>query len=70
FRDFFRTRKPQHDRAYTMDKYLCEICGYIYDPEIGDPEFGIAPKTAFADLPDDWVCPDCGALADDFSIVE
>ena len=53
-----------------MDKYLCEICGYIYDPEIGDPEFGLAPKTAFADLPADWVCPDCGALADDFSIVE
>ena len=39
-----------------MDKYLCEPCGYIYDPAIGDPEGGIAPGTAFEDIPDDWVC--------------
>ena len=43
-----------------MDKYLCEPCGYIYDPAIGDPEGGIAPGTAFEDIPDDWVCPICG----------
>jgi rubredoxin len=40
-----------------MDKYECIACGYIYDPEIGDPTADIAPGTAFEDLPDDWVCP-------------
>ena len=42
-----------------MKKYVCEPCGYIYDPEIGDPDNGIAPGTAFEDIPDDWVCPIC-----------
>ena len=49
-----------------MDKYLCEPCGYIYDPAIGDPEGGIAPGTAFEDIPDDWVCPICGVGKDMF----
>lgn len=44
----------------TMKKYLCEPCGYIYDPELGDPDGGIEPGTAFEDIPDDWVCPICG----------
>lgn len=44
-----------------MTKYQCTICGYIYDPAKGDPDSGVAPGTAFADLPDDWTCPDCGA---------
>ncbi|ABC76945.1 ferric-chelate reductase / Rubredoxin [Syntrophus aciditrophicus SB] len=44
-----------------MEKYTCTICGYVYDPEQGDPESGIAPGTAFEDLPDDWTCPICGA---------
>ncbi len=43
-----------------MKKYLCTACGYIYDPEAGDPDAGVAPGTAFEDLPDDWVCPLCG----------
>ena len=43
-----------------MDKYLCTVCGYIYDPELGDPDAGIAPGTAFEDLPEDWFCPICG----------
>lgn len=43
-----------------MDKYFCNPCGYTYDPAKGDPEHGIAPGTAFTDLPDDWVCPICG----------
>ncbi|MCR5501798.1 MAG: rubredoxin [Lachnospiraceae bacterium] len=43
-----------------MDKYFCNPCGYTYDPAVGDPEHGIAPGTAFEDLPDDWVCPNCG----------
>ena len=44
-----------------MEKYVCGPCGYIYDPEVGDPDNGIAAGTAFADLPDDWTCPECGA---------
>ena len=44
----------------TMQKYFCNPCGYTYDPEKGDPEHGIAPGTAFEDLPDDWCCPLCG----------
>lgn len=50
----------------TMDKYLCEPCGYIYDPEAGDPDNGIAPGTAFEDIPDDWLCPVCGLGKDVF----
>jgi len=44
-----------------MEKWQCSICNYIYDPVIGDPSAGVAPGTAFEDLPDDWVCPECGA---------
>jgi len=44
-----------------MDKYVCDVCGYVYDPIAGDPDNGIAPGTKFEDLPDDWVCPICGA---------
>ena len=44
-----------------MEKYVCPICGYVYDPEVGDPDHGIPPGTAFEDLPDDWHCPYCGA---------
>ena len=47
-------------------KYLCEPCGYIYDPAEGDPDSGIEAGTAFEDIPDDWCCPVCGAGKDDF----
>lgn len=50
-----------------MKKYVCGVCGYVYDPEKGDPDNGIAPGTAFEDLPDDWVCPLCGVGKDEFS---
>ena len=53
-----------------MEKYICEPCGYEYDPEIGDTENGIEPGTAFEDLPDDWECPICGASKADFSPAE
>ncbi len=43
-----------------MDSYVCLVCGYEYDPLVGDPENGVEPGTAFEDLPDDWVCPVCG----------
>ncbi len=44
-----------------MDKWECTVCGYIYDPEAGDPTTDIKAGTPFADLPDGWTCPDCGA---------
>lgn len=48
------------------DKYVCVVCDWVYDPEVGDPEHGIAPGTAFEDIPDDWVCPICGVGKDQF----
>lgn len=53
-----------------MDKYECTVCGYIYDPDKGDPEHGINPGTPFDALPDDWVCPLCGAAKDMFEKAE
>ena len=50
-----------------MDKYVCDPCGWIYDPAEGDPDQGIEPGIAFTDLPEDWVCPVCGATQDLFS---
>jgi rubredoxin len=47
-------------------KFRCMVCGYIYDPDKGDPENGVEPGTAFDDLPDDWVCPVCGASQEQF----
>lgn len=49
-----------------MAKYRCIVCGYVYDPAIGDPDNGINPGTAFEDLPDAWVCPECGVGKDSF----
>lgn len=49
-----------------MQKYICVVCNYVYDPEAGMPEDGIAPGTAFADIPDEWECPDCGVSKEDF----
>jgi rubredoxin len=51
-----------------MDKYVCTVCGYVYDPQQGDPDNGIDPGTKFEDLPDDWDCPVCGASKDDFEV--
>ena len=53
-----------------MDKYECTVCGYVYDPEEGDPDNGIEPGASFEDLPDDWVCPVCGALKEQFEKVQ
>ena len=50
-------------------KYVCLLCGYTYDPEEGDAEFDIAPETAWEDLPDDFVCPICGAGKDMFKAI-
>jgi rubredoxin len=50
-----------------MKKYVCDVCGYIYDPAEGDPDGKISPGTPFEQLPADWVCPMCGASKDSFS---
>ncbi len=49
-----------------MDRYECQVCGYVYDPAVGDPDNGVAPGTPFESLPADWVCPVCGAAKDQF----
>lgn len=49
-----------------MDKYVCTVCGYIYNPEVGDPQSGVNPPTAFENLPEIWTCPSCGAVKDKF----
>lgn len=53
-----------------MKKYVCNICGYVYDPINGDPDSNIAPGTPFEKLPSDWVCPLCGVGKEDFSPVD
>lgn len=53
-----------------MKKYVCDVCGWVYDPAKGDPDNGVAAGTAFVDVPDDWVCPECGAGKDQFSVEE
>ena len=56
--------------ALKAPKYRCTVCGYIYDPELGDPDGGIKPGTPFEELPDDWVCPVCGASKSQFERIE
>jgi flavin reductase (DIM6/NTAB) family NADH-FMN oxidoreductase RutF/rubredoxin len=53
-----------------MAKYRCSVCGYVYDPEIGDTDGGVKPGTPFEEIPEDWVCPVCGAAKSDFEKVE
>lgn len=53
-----------------MDKYVCTVCGYVYDPEKGDPDNNVQPGTSFDKLPDDWVCPVCGADKSQFEVQE
>ena len=62
--------KKEHKKKEEekMDKYVCNVCGYVYDPEQGDPDNGIEPGTKFTDIPNDWVCPVCGAGKDAFEI--
>jgi len=60
----------KEEKVKKMAKYRCTVCGYIYDPEEGDPDGGIAPGTPFEEIPDDWVCPVCGAAKSDFEKVE
>jgi rubredoxin len=57
-------------RRNTMQKWICTACDYIYDPAVGDEDGGIAPGTAFEDIPEDWVCPVCGVDKEFFKIYE
>ena len=49
-----------------MRKFVCTMCGHVYDPEVGDPDSGIAPGTPYESLPEDWTCPVCGVGKEDF----
>ena len=51
-------------------KYLCLLCGYVYDEEAGAPDEGLEPGTRWEDIPDDWVCPECGAMKSEFEMIE
>ncbi|MDF5709002.1 MAG: rubredoxin [Nostoc sp. S4] len=53
-----------------MQKYICTVCGYLYDPQEGDEDSGISPGTPFEDIPNDWSCPTCGAQKSDFEPYE
>jgi rubredoxin len=55
---------------YRMKKYMCLICGHIYDEAYGDPDTGIPPGTKWEDVPPNWTCPDCGARKEDYELVE
>jgi rubredoxin len=59
-------RTIHQEQEDIMAKWECLGCGYIYDPQVGDPDSGIEPGTPFEDLPDDWVCPECGVDKDMF----
>ncbi len=54
----------------VMKKYICVVCGYVYDPAIGDEDNGVAPGTSFEDVPEDWLCPLCGVGKDQFEVEE
>lgn len=63
----FEDDKLITERSKNMKKYVCNVCGYIYNPEEGDPEGGVEPGTSFEELPDSWECPICGVGKDEFS---
>jgi len=82
YREFKKGKAPKNAPTYIDEnkakakpssektvKYYCPACGYVYDPEVGDPDSGIAPGTRFEDIPGDWVCPTCGTEKGDFVVV-
>lgn len=62
--------EERKETVSKMAKYKCSVCGYVYDPELGDPDGGIKPGTSFEEIPDDWVCPVCGASKDQFEKIQ
>lgn len=67
---FVRYKAETILKVMHMKKYICDVCNYVYDPEVGDPDNGIKPGTPFEKLPEDWVCPICGVGKEDFSLRE
>ena len=59
-------RAMTREKEETMQNYVCSVCGYVYDPEEGDPENGVEAGTPFSEVPEDWNCPVCGAEKEDF----
>jgi rubredoxin---NAD+ reductase len=64
-----RARACCYFLSMAFRTYVCGICGYVYDEAEGDPEGGLAPGTRFEDIPEDWVCPECGAAKTEFTLV-
>ena len=62
--------EEKKEAVTKMAKYRCTVCGYVYDPELGDPDGGIKPGTPFEEIPDDWVCPVCGVAKSEFERME
>ena len=62
--------EKKKEAKLEMTKYKCTVCGYIYDPNLGDPDGGIKPGTPFEEIPDDWECPVCGAAKDAFEKID
>jgi rubredoxin len=59
---------PQPEKEEKrMERYVCSVCGYVYDQAVGDPDGGIKKGVSFAELPDEWVCPICGTAKDQFN---
>jgi rubredoxin len=70
---FAGCEQVDHEQGKMVKEYktfMCTVCGFIYDEELGWPEDGIAPGTRWADVPDTWVCPECGATKEDFEMEE
>jgi rubredoxin len=63
-------RRVANGRAGVLKRYMCVICGFVYDEAAGLPEHGIPPGTRFEDLPLNWKCPECGAGKEDFEAIE
>ena len=61
---------PPGNNEIPMKKYMCLICGWIYDEATGAPDEGIAPGTRWEDVPPNWTCPECGARKEDFEMIE
>ncbi len=61
-----QTKVKENEGSVKMKRYVCSVCGYVYDPSVGDPENGIPAGTPFENLPAEWVCPVCGATKDQF----
>jgi flavin reductase (DIM6/NTAB) family NADH-FMN oxidoreductase RutF/rubredoxin len=64
----FIKEEPREKPSEKMASYVCGVCGYVYNPDTGDPDSGVQPGTSFDDLPADWVCPVCGAERSEFQI--